>query len=44
MGEEPARYDELYRAHHARIVHLCRLLLKDPHEAEEAAQDESVFT
>jgi RNA polymerase sigma factor (sigma-70 family) len=39
VGEEQARYDELYRAHHARIVRLCRLLLKDAQEAEEAAQE-----
>ena len=32
-------YTELYRAHHARIVQLCRLWLNDSHEAEDAAQE-----
>ena len=32
-------YAELYRTHHARIVQLCRLWLKDSHEAEDAAQE-----
>jgi len=34
-----ACYEELYRAHHERIVRLCRLLLKDRFEAEEVAQE-----
>ena len=33
------QYETLYRAHHDRIVRLCRLLLNDPAEADEAAQD-----
>jgi RNA polymerase sigma-70 factor, ECF subfamily len=32
-------FDELYRAHYARITRLCRLLLHDSQEAEEAAQE-----
>jgi RNA polymerase sigma-70 factor, ECF subfamily len=32
-------YEELYRAHHARIFQLCRLWLNDSHEAEDAAQE-----
>ena len=36
---EPARYEELYRLHHPRVVRLCRLLLADPHEAEDVAQE-----
>jgi RNA polymerase sigma-70 factor, ECF subfamily len=31
--------EQLYRVHYARVVRLCRLLLNDPHEAEEAAQE-----
>jgi RNA polymerase sigma-70 factor (ECF subfamily) len=36
---EPARYEELYRLHYLRVVRLCRLLLADPHEAEDVAQE-----
>ena len=32
-------YEELYRAHYRRILRLCRLLLADPHEAEEVGQE-----
>jgi RNA polymerase sigma-70 factor (ECF subfamily) len=39
VPDEQTLYEELYRAHHARVVRLCRLLLNDPHEAEEAAQE-----
>jgi RNA polymerase sigma-70 factor (ECF subfamily) len=39
VPDEQARYEELYRAHHARIVRLCRLLLNDRHDAEEVAQE-----
>jgi RNA polymerase sigma-70 factor (ECF subfamily) len=39
VSDEQSLYDELYRAQHARITRLCRLLLSDPHEAEEAAQE-----
>lgn len=31
--------EDLYRAHHARVVKLCRLLLVDQPEAEEVAQE-----
>lgn len=34
-----AAYEELYHAHHARIVRLCLLLLSDLHEAQEVAQE-----
>jgi RNA polymerase sigma-70 factor (ECF subfamily) len=36
--EEPT-YGDLYRQHHARVGSLCRLLLRDPHEAEDVVQD-----
>jgi RNA polymerase sigma-70 factor (ECF subfamily) len=32
-------YDALYRAHHARVLRTCRLLLSDPDEAEEVCQE-----
>lgn len=34
-----AQYEALYRDHSARVVRLCRLLLDDPQEAQEAAQE-----
>ncbi len=39
VSDEQSLYDELYRAHRVRIIRLCRLLLRDPDEAEEAAQE-----
>jgi len=33
------RFEDLYRAHYGRIMRLCRLLLHDTQEAEEAAQE-----
>ena len=41
VGEagRPVGYEELYRLHHARIVRLCRLLLRDETEAEDVAQE-----
>ena len=36
---EPTRYEELYRLHYLRVVRLCGLLLADPHEAEDVAQE-----
>lgn len=39
VPDEQAYYEELYRAHAARVKQLCRLLLTDPHDAEEAAQE-----
>jgi len=32
-------YDELYRSHFARVLRLCRLLLRDRDEAEDVAQE-----
>ena len=32
-------YEALYRAHHARIASLCRLLLRNREEAEDASQE-----
>jgi RNA polymerase sigma-70 factor, ECF subfamily len=32
-------YDDLYRAHRARVVRLCRLLLGDPDEADDVGQE-----
>jgi RNA polymerase sigma factor (sigma-70 family) len=32
-------YSDLYREHHGRVVSLCRLMLADPEEAEEVAQE-----
>jgi len=32
-------HDRIYRAHKARIFNLCRLLLRDPDEAEDVAQE-----
>ena len=34
-----AQYEALYREHLARVVRLCRLLLDDPQEAQEVAQE-----
>jgi len=39
VPDEQSLYEQLYRAHRARIVQLCRLWLNDPHEAEDAAQE-----
>ncbi|HEV8718088.1 MAG TPA: sigma-70 family RNA polymerase sigma factor [Candidatus Binatia bacterium] len=39
VPDERSLYEQLYRAHHARIVQLCRLWLNDSHEAEDAAQE-----
>jgi RNA polymerase sigma-70 factor, ECF subfamily len=33
------RFEDLYRTHYGRIARLCRLLLRDAYEAEEAAQE-----
>jgi RNA polymerase sigma-70 factor (ECF subfamily) len=35
----PASYEDLYRVHYPRVVRLCGLLLADPHEAEDVAQE-----
>jgi len=34
-----ASYDDLHRAHHRRVSRLCRVLLADPDEAADTAQD-----
>lgn len=39
LPDERAGYEGLYRAHCARVIWLCRLLLADSHEAEEVAQE-----
>jgi RNA polymerase sigma-70 factor (ECF subfamily) len=36
---EPIAYEDLYRAHYARVVGLCRQLLGDASEAEDVAQE-----
>lgn len=38
-SQEPRWYEDLYRVHYSRVVRLCRLLLADPHEAEDVAQE-----
>jgi len=40
-AEEPAgvEYDDLYRAHYARVLRLSRLLLSDPDEADDVTQE-----
>ena len=37
--DDRADYDQLYRTHHPRVLRLCRLLLSDPHEADDVAQE-----
>src|SRR5215813_1248978 len=37
--DERASSEELYLIHYAHVLRLCRLLLTDPHEAEETAQE-----
>ncbi len=39
VPDEQSFYEQLYRAHHARILQLCRLWLNDSHEAEDATQE-----
>lgn len=34
-----AAFEEIYRTQYVRIARLCRLLLRDAHEAEEVAQE-----
>jgi RNA polymerase sigma-70 factor, ECF subfamily len=40
-GVAPAygEYDELYQAHHRRVLRLCRVLLSDPDEADDVSQE-----
>jgi RNA polymerase sigma factor (sigma-70 family) len=37
--EQRPDYGELYREHYGRVLRLCRLLLMQPEEAEDAAQE-----
>ncbi len=37
-GKRPS-YEELYKSHHPKVARLCRLLLSDPHEAEDVGQE-----
>lgn len=39
MSADQECHEKLYREQHARILRLCRLLLKNQQEAEEVAQD-----
>jgi RNA polymerase sigma-70 factor (ECF subfamily) len=39
VADTPADYEQLYRAHHARVLRLCRLLLADRHEADDVTQE-----
>jgi len=36
---DPVIYDQLYRAHYARVLRLCRLLLSDADEAADVTQE-----
>jgi RNA polymerase sigma-70 factor (ECF subfamily) len=38
-ADKQAAYTKLYKAYHARVVRLSRLLLSDPDEAEDVGQD-----
>jgi len=38
-SESVVEHEGIYRAHKARIVGLCRLLLRDPDEAQDVAQE-----
>jgi RNA polymerase sigma-70 factor, ECF subfamily len=39
VPDEQDHYEQLYHLHYPRVVRLCRLLLADPHEAEDVAQE-----
>lgn len=39
MPDDQRCHEKLYREHHARVLRLCRLLLRNPQEAEEVAQE-----
>lgn len=39
QSESVVEHEGIYRAHKARIVGLCRLLLRDPDEAQDVAQE-----
>lgn len=39
VPDKQAQYEQLYHLHYPRVMRLCRLLLADPHEAEDIAQE-----
>ncbi len=39
LADGPTDYDRLYEDCHARILRVCRLLLDEPNEAEDVAQE-----
>jgi RNA polymerase sigma-70 factor (ECF subfamily) len=39
VSDAQAHYEQLYGRHYARVMRLCRVLLADPHEAEDVAQE-----
>jgi RNA polymerase sigma-70 factor, ECF subfamily len=39
VPDEQDHYEQLYHLQYPRVVRLCRLLLADPHEAEDVAQE-----
>jgi RNA polymerase sigma-70 factor (ECF subfamily) len=39
ISDKQAHCEQLYRQHYPRLLRLCRLLLADPHEAEDVAQE-----
>lgn len=39
LSAEPDDFRDLYAEHQARVMRICRLLLTDPEEAEETAQE-----
>ena len=39
MPDDQECHEKLYREQHARILRLCRLLLRNQQEAEEVAQE-----
>jgi RNA polymerase sigma-70 factor (ECF subfamily) len=39
VPDEQTHYEQLYHLHHPRVVRLCGLLLADPYEAEDVAQE-----
>jgi RNA polymerase sigma factor (sigma-70 family) len=39
VPDAQAHYEQLYRQQYPRVMRLCRVLLDDPHEAEDVAQE-----
>ena len=39
VPDEQAYYEQLYHLHYPRVLRFCRLLLTDPHDAEDVAQE-----